>query len=226
MSISYFVFIDKFKRSHCKRCLMVPSGTRFRKTRKYQTKVNTSIKRDSTLIYLTALFGLLTVATTGVPLALGRGSTPSEVGAGYCIVILGLIPILYIIYKLMLNFSIPTITSKRAKLWYVVTFSGFFLINVIVNFVHNIDAIKYALNYIYAIYSTFLVLSWAAINVALREKGIKTYTDIIDDNLKNILNWWNLLKVHDFMMRYTYTFYHYYFYALDPSCYSEYHTPF
>ncbi|WP_424359848.1 hypothetical protein [Methanocella sp. MCL-LM] len=142
-------------------------------------------QRDYYLLYLTILFGLLTVASAGVPLALDSDSA-IKVGVGYFILLVGLAPLPFVLYKMLVVFLKPFLNdSKQAIKLEFLAFLGYFVINFINNlFGHNQDAVGFTMILIYGLYSAFIFILVAAMQKVLMDKGVETSISIIYNTYK------------------------------------------
>ncbi len=159
---------------------------------------DTDVERDYLVIYLTGLFGLIAVASAGLPLALGNidSSSPVKIGIGWCITIIGLLPSPIILYKLLTILLKPFINNKTASYWYLYTSALLILIPALAWIVHYIeiigynmpyisgivnyfDAIEYTVPYMYVIYIVFFIVSLFSIDAILREKNLPTLRSFI-----------------------------------------------
>lgn len=147
-------------------------------------------QRDHYLLYLTILFGLLTVASAGIPLVFGEldANLDVRIGIGIFITLVGLAPIPYVIYKILIVFLRPLINDrKQAVKWRILTFFGYFLVCIIITILgRRLDAIGIAIYLIYGVYTAFWLVLLAATEAVLREKGIETIYNRLGFNLKII----------------------------------------
>lgn len=164
-SAHLLLIFDRFKHLYSKRLMVLLVG-------------DSDAQRDHYLLYLTILFGLLTVASAGIPLVFGDADATSDMrkGIGIFITLVGLAPIPYVIYKILIVFLRPIINDrKQAEKWRILTFFGYFLICIITTILgRRWDAIGIAVYLIYGVYTAFWIVTIAATEAVLREKGIET----------------------------------------------------
>jgi len=140
-------------------------------------------QRDYYVLYLTMVFGLISIASTGIPLVMETGS-PIKVGVGCFILLVGLAPLPYIIYKLLVIVLTPFLNESRQanKIGLISVFGYFIILFIRGTYIEQnapgVNNDSHALGVVMILiligYSILLIILHFAMNRVLRDKGVET----------------------------------------------------